>query len=238
MPQLKKLRVAWDRYWGHAMCFWEHVQSTFAGCGDVQQLQATLISMNAHEVVRQDLQSLRGAVSELREACEGAPMMAGLKGSARVMDALLLMISSSVACGVPSWRGVERLLLDGRLGQETSGPGLIRWDPADMFKDMSPPFPAAAFARGGVAVACQPGRGPQGGNHGGWPFATQAVDQGAYGGQAFGNVVPSVVPALPRKPYEMQSPPSTAIPSPRYSESEASSSRTLAPGSMVEVVAL
>jgi len=112
-----ELRLAWKCYWAHVTCMWRRVYEAFqrgAAAGFVE-LRKGLRQESAHEIVRQNLSSIRTALTRVREAsaCSLAPLAPA--GLPNLVDVLLLMISDGTASSqhATSWQDIRSLLETG-----------------------------------------------------------------------------------------------------------------------------
>jgi len=111
---LRVLHIAWNRYWGDVTRFWQPVYDAFRRCSadGFESLKADYAARGVHHIVSADLCALRGALHQLRQACEFARPEDGLAGFQGLFEAFILMIRPGKSrADAPTWRNV-RIMLD------------------------------------------------------------------------------------------------------------------------------
>jgi hypothetical protein len=110
LTRLWCLRTAWQQYWEEATRFWQCIYDTFRSGGDFKALKAAYVRADVHETMRRSLLSLRGAITQVRDASARAGPMAGVRDVPALMDALLLMVGIGEKDSTINWGTIRELL--------------------------------------------------------------------------------------------------------------------------------
>lgn len=118
---------SWEQYWQDATRYWSRLLECFRNHGDQNSLKGMCIQEGVHNIIGQDLASLRTALRDVRNAC-GRPGGLQQQGTARpggeslasvrpLFEALLALVSAGGVVGeaadgttMPSWQDVRAVL--------------------------------------------------------------------------------------------------------------------------------
>jgi hypothetical protein len=87
------LKQAWEQYWQDAYLLWEPLYRAFERKTDWNQLRQSYIQCEAHNIIDKDLQQLRRALHNARDACAAAESGSILERARVVFSALVELIS-------------------------------------------------------------------------------------------------------------------------------------------------
>eukprot|EP00747_Dinoflagellata_sp_TGD_P007224 gnl/TRDRNA2_/TRDRNA2_116849_c0_seq1.p1 gnl/TRDRNA2_/TRDRNA2_116849_c0~~gnl/TRDRNA2_/TRDRNA2_116849_c0_seq1.p1 ORF type:complete len:370 (+),score=26.29 gnl/TRDRNA2_/TRDRNA2_116849_c0_seq1:163-1272(+) len=110
LVKLENLRVAWDRYWEDVSVLWHGCVTTFTSGGCMTKIQKEYRKARVHDLIMQDMKSLRHSLRALIQALSASPSSASLKESRTLSSIRTLISAGEDSAPEPNWQQVCLLL--------------------------------------------------------------------------------------------------------------------------------